>query len=227
MTIIRATLQRRHLRAALITAACHDIRYYLNGLLIELHRDCAFIAGTDGHRITIIRDIEGGSTEAPPEGVQFIVPRAVAQRVKASSRGLPPYVGAAFDTEADTVSLDDDGLVTGARRIEGTFPDWRRIVPKQVSGETARFNCRYLADLPKLCKALGANPISLGIATNGPGAALLSIDGMPEFVGVLMPLRGELQAAPRMEMGKAPPTGRSGQPLVAPPLKAAAQGKGA
>lgn len=205
MTIIRATLQRRHLRAALITAACQDIRYYLNGLLIELHRDCAFIVGLDGHRMTLMRDSAGASADAPLDGVQFIVPRAVVQRVRASSRGLPQTVGVAFDTEADTVSLDDDGLVTSARRVEGPFPDWRKVVPKQASGEAANFNAAYFGDLPKLCKALGASPVSLGIACNGTSAALLSIDGMPEFLGLLMPIRRDILTAPRMDLGKTPP----------------------
>ncbi|HDX0947953.1 TPA: hypothetical protein RNT26_000596 [Stenotrophomonas maltophilia] len=60
--------------SALIAAALHvapknDVRFYLNGVLIESHADGAIIVATDGHRMLVVR------TSLPWDIGKIIVPR--------------------------------------------------------------------------------------------------------------------------------------------------------
>ncbi|MBA0227379.1 hypothetical protein D7U89_18095 [Stenotrophomonas maltophilia] len=66
--------------SALIAAALHvapknDVRFYLNGVLIESHADGAIIVATDGHRMLVVR------TSLPWDIGKIIVPRNACELV--------------------------------------------------------------------------------------------------------------------------------------------------
>ena len=120
-----------------------ETRYYLNG--IYLHRTdehLAFVA-TDGHRLALIK-------LPPPEGSEgmpgVIVPRATV--------GVLRHL---VSTEGDvSVSLSErkirfempDGVVITSKLIEGTYPDYQRVIP-------ANNDKSYTVEREALADALG------------------------------------------------------------------------
>jgi hypothetical protein len=77
--LINTFITRRHIIAACIIAPSFDIRHYLNGLLVELTPECAFVVATDGHRCAAFRDDDGASPIYTVNGPQeFIIPLALA-----------------------------------------------------------------------------------------------------------------------------------------------------
>ncbi len=82
------TVNVNHIRAALLCSSKSDLRYYLNGVLIELCQDDVRIVATDGHRLICLRSeyAEGESggehVLAKCEPRQIIIPRDVITGIK-------------------------------------------------------------------------------------------------------------------------------------------------
>ena len=177
-----------YIKCALVTAAAKDVRYYLNGLAILPHKTGAILASADGHRLTMLH-IPGPF--GLPEG-GAILPRDFCERV-AKVKYPRKDLQETFTIEAGRVRATLAGM--DAALVDGRFPDVARAVPKECSGEVSQFDPRYLGDLAKQAIALGAGATNVYIHHNGEtGAARITMDGHPEFLGVLMPVR--VQDAP-------------------------------
>jgi DNA polymerase-3 subunit beta len=70
--------------------------------------------------------------------------------------------------------------------VDGKYPDYVRVIPDKVTGETAQFNPDYVADFKKAYKLLNAK--TFHIHHNGHGGAVVDF-GLANFLGVMMPLR--------------------------------------
>jgi DNA polymerase-3 subunit beta len=105
--------------------AQQDVRYYLNGMLLEINGKRIRTVTTDGHRLAlseIVRDT--GFTEA----VQVIIPRkAVLElgRLLEASEEEVTLLVTAGQLQAD---LDMVRLTT--KLIDGRFPDYERVIPE-------------------------------------------------------------------------------------------------
>lgn len=198
MPAISLTVNRDHLRAAVHTCAVGDIRFYLNGVLIEAYPQSVFVVSTDGHRMSIFKS-ETANPSVPAEGVKFIIPLALVKSVK-SFKTLSD-ITVIFDPETLAVTIQDVDGAQSAKAIDGLFPDWRRVVPATVSGEAAQFNPDYVSDLAKIAKSLGAKPQLVHIFHGGLASSAVTIGGRPEFLGVLMPLRTKPEQQPMPSTG--------------------------
>jgi len=105
--------------------ANQDVRYYLNGLLLELGDGKIRAVATDGHRLALCdADLEhGGTTEK-----QVIVPR---KGVLELFRML--HEGALRLTIGDNhIRAEFDGIRFTSKLIDGRFPEYQRVIPKTV-----------------------------------------------------------------------------------------------
>ena len=172
-----------YIKCALVTAAAKDVRYYLNGLAILPHKTGAILTSVDGRRLTMLHI--PGSFGLPEGGA--ILPRDFCERVAKVKypRNAPSET---FTIEGNRVRATLAGM--DAALVDGRFPDVARVVPKECSGEVSQFNPRYLGDLAKQAMALGAGATNVYIHHNGEtSAARITMDGHPEFLGILMPVR--------------------------------------
>jgi DNA polymerase III sliding clamp (beta) subunit (PCNA family) len=139
--------------------AAKDIRYYLNGVCLELMGDSMILIGTDGHRMawaTLEDDNSGGLLEGKSNGPQFIIP---AEHVKLL---LTAFKGAStgymeFEFKDDTITFRGGSATVPVRLVDGHYPDWRRVsrsAMAPVATEQIGFNGQYLADAGKACSAL-------------------------------------------------------------------------
>lgn len=184
-------LNVNHLRAALLCAGDKDIRYYLNGVCVEiLPREVRLIA-TDGHRLCILRRANQDN-EPDNAPASLIIPRATLKGIKAMTKCtdcILHYDAANLTAECKLSELADGGRTFTP--IDGKFPDYSRVVPSEVSGEMAEFNPQYLADFADLVRIAfnsGKRMLFPDIYRNGRGGAAVIQSGHPEFIGVLMPM---------------------------------------
>jgi DNA polymerase-3 subunit beta len=178
---MQVELKLSHLRAALVTAGVQDVRYYLNGACIEVGRSGkVWIISTDGHRASVFY---AGAQDAKP--MQVIIPRGLIERIKPDRRIDDCIV--TFDGARITINYC--GASYSDYAIDGKFPDWRRIVPRQVSGEACNINVRYIGEYAKVAKLLGRRETDVVVAQNGTSAARVSISGAPAYIGVIMGMR--------------------------------------
>ena len=105
--------------------AHQDVRYYLNGLLIEFMPDMIRAVATDGHRLAMCETAhETGSSEPR----QLIVPRKgvteLARMLESSEGEVTVRVG---DNHLQA-SIGNQHLTT--KLIDGRFPDYERVLPQ-------------------------------------------------------------------------------------------------
>src|SRR5690348_4954473 len=110
------------LRAALSHAGKRDVRFYLNGVCLDLN--AGRIVATDGNRMFICRGpLDAGAG-------QVIIPRDVIESaVKAADKKGCMLSVSIVTGEAGTATLAlPSGAQFGATLIDGRFPDWQRVI---------------------------------------------------------------------------------------------------
>lgn len=182
MTVIH--INRDHFRAALHTAGDRDIRYYLNGVCVQASATETRVIGTDGACLSVFRMDATGSNDV--EGlVSITVPREVVSNIKKGSGKLTLK---RFAGDAKWC-LTDDIRAQFFDPVEGMFPDYTRVMPRETSGESAQYDAELIAQFRKISVILaGAHAGALMyIKQNGQGAAFVGMHGRTDFAGVLMP----------------------------------------
>lgn len=107
--------------------AQQDVRYYLNGLLLEKKGDELRTVTTDGHRLST-----AFLTQKLAEGdAKVIIPRRGALELM---RILNQVEGIISVTIGDNhIRVAGEGLTFTSRLIEGVFPDYRRVIPNNLT----------------------------------------------------------------------------------------------
>ncbi len=188
------TVPATYIAVLKLFTANRDIRYYLNGISIEVTGTEARLIATDGHRVGVFRAQVEQPVAQPLTDV--IIPNELLAGIK--PKGVVAFIIGPKENGTNSRSVRvhpqcDEYAVTG-KTIDGRYPDWRRVIPCEVSGEAAQFNPNFIGDLGKASRYLhGKGPFShshVGIGHNGDRGALIDL-GKEEFVGVLMPMRGD------------------------------------
>lgn len=127
LTIEKLSLKNAIERTAFCMAQ-QDVRYYLNGLYLEIEGKRLRAVATDGHRMAMT-EVEGvsGGTKA----LQVIVPRKGVQEI---SRLLVADEGSArLEFGANHARLTLEDLVFTTKLIDGKFPDYTKVIPNNQS----------------------------------------------------------------------------------------------
>jgi len=104
--------------------AQQDVRYYLNGLMLEITKNCLKAVATDGHRLAISEiqtDIDVSDTR------QLIIPR----------KGVIELARLLEDTESEIrvqvgdnhIKVDFPDISFTSKLIDGKFPDYQQVIP--------------------------------------------------------------------------------------------------
>ena len=122
--------------------AQQDVRYYLNGLLLELESGQIRAVATDGHRLALC-DID--NNVKTKEKLQIIVPRKGVMELIRLLENSDDKVKVTVSNNHIRVVFDQ--LVFTSKLIDGKFPDYDRVIPE--TGESP-----VIADREKLRQSL-------------------------------------------------------------------------
>ena len=184
-------IKQTTLDAMLLIAAKKDIRYYLNGVYIEFNDQTTRAVGCDGHKLGIFQN-------AAPDnrGNGFIiVPREVIENLPKKCDILT------FSQISDTHWEINTGNATiKFAPCDAKYPDFRRVVhgiqTAGTSGVAAGFNLDYLNQFEKCGNILAGSKLRMGnrlrLHHNGDAAALVLLNCVDGFAGVVMPLRDSI-----------------------------------
>jgi DNA polymerase-3 subunit beta len=104
--------------------AVHDIRYYLNGILFVAEGKQLSLVATDGHRLAFSSAIL--DVEVPKQEV--ILPRKTVLEMQ---RLLSDKEGAIeMQFAGNQAKFSFDGMEFVTKLVEGKFPDYNRVIPK-------------------------------------------------------------------------------------------------
>ena len=195
------------IKALLLAAAKNDVRYYLNGVCLDVRAHDAVAVTTNGHILLAVPVALADDSPALVPG-EYIIPRDALENIKPTHKALPVTIeiitpaptpdpdrpGVTIRKPA-TAAISAGGAVAHTPLVDGRFPEWRRVVPRTVSYFTSQFKADYVAAFGKIHKLLGGAD-SPAIAHNGAdpadaktadSAARVLLPG--DAVGVLMPMR--------------------------------------
>jgi DNA polymerase-3 subunit beta len=122
------------IRKTLFAVGDNDARYILNGLLITLHASdkkvTMKLVGTDGHRLAVAESdlTQGADTDLPKE-IKAIIPRKAAQEIRRllEEEDGEPLLG----FTKNLVTFQKSGLFLTSRVMEGTYPNYQQVIPKE------------------------------------------------------------------------------------------------
>lgn len=185
-------ISRNKLKAAAIFAATKDVRYYLNGVLIESTPLQTRLCATDGHALFCAKDDAKDDNAGTFTG---IMPNDTVKQILAWKA---PYKGAA-DLPVVITTADDPagehraecaGNTAVFKLIDAKFPEYARVVPEKVSGDASYINPELLMRCKKAAEALGTNKFGqFAFKQGGDGSAIAVFSS--EAFAVVMPMRGE------------------------------------
>ena len=183
------TIPASTLQAALLSVAKKDVRYYLNGVYLDL--PAGLIVSTDGHRCFIGKLPDDAPRSIPP----VIVP---SETVTAALKGITPKMKRMLDVlvtingeaPARTVSFTVGASTVAGAEIDGRFPDYARIVPVKCSGEVGTYNPDYLADARDALNWYTGNTLkACDLWQNGTSGAVAHMGADVAALVVIMPTR--------------------------------------
>lgn len=123
MTMAQSELETL-LEKTQFSMAQQDVRYYLNGLLLETEGSALRAVATDGHRLALSQIVlpDAGARE-----MQVIVPR---KGVLELSRLLGNEGELTLTIGANHVRVELDETRFTSKLIDGRFPEYGRVIPK-------------------------------------------------------------------------------------------------
>lgn len=118
---VRWLIEKTHFAMAM-----QDVRYYLNGLLLELSQNGIKAVATDGHRLALAELV----VDLPvTEIVQIIVPRKAVQELLRLLDTSDTEVELTLSGSHLQVGLSEIRFTT--KLIDGRFPDYQRVIPEE------------------------------------------------------------------------------------------------
>lgn len=200
-TIAVCNVPANRFRAALEAAADRDVRFYLNGVLLDTERKA--LVATDGHCLVILgQAFENFEPEVP----SFIIPRDALERVIKLTNKNETSVFVEIENRTEKAAENDTtpkrkitlracGGIVETVEIDGKFPEYSRIVPTSPNGKISQFDPRLIALMSaavRFAQDKGKNdPCMLHLSHNGESGPSLVTCPDPTFVGVIMPWRHE------------------------------------
>lgn len=122
--VLARLLEKTH-----FSMAQQDVRYYLNGLLLETGKNYLRTVATDGHRLALSQaEIKAsGASEQ-----QVIVPR---KGVLELQRLLGDEGSVNIELGTNHVRIQLETIRFTSKLIDGRFPEYERVIPKDTSNE--------------------------------------------------------------------------------------------
>lgn len=122
--------------------AVQDVRYYLNGMLMEIQDGRLVVVTTDGHRLALSSANIGLSVETPS---QVIIPRkGVMEIARIFSDGTDDV---AVHISSNHIRVHTDDICFTSKLVDGRYPDYERVIP-------AEGQARFVANREELRLAL-------------------------------------------------------------------------
>lgn len=122
---------RRLIEATSFAMAQQDVRYYLNGLLLECRPQQLRAVAADGHRLAMCdRPAPGLSVDS---AIQAIVPRKgvleLARLLEDNDASVEVVLG------SNHIRVISEQLTFTSKLVDGKFPDYEKVIPRATNNE--------------------------------------------------------------------------------------------
>ena len=183
------TVKQSALKALALLAAKKDIRYYLCGVNVEFSPSITRLIVTDGHKLGVYQT---GAQNIGHDSL--IIPSDVITALPKTGSYDPELTFTKCDGNATgwtITGLPNSGQVV-FQQVDGKFPDYQRVCSFKTDGLAASYNPEYLMQFLKVQHLLGGSKKCIpNVYQSGKSSALVTLAGVPEFYGVIMPMKAD------------------------------------
>ena len=123
--------------------AVHDIRYYLNGILFVAEGKSLTLVATDGHRLALAQATL--DVEIPKQEV--ILPRKTVLELQRLLKDEDTPIEMRF--AGNQAKFSFSGMEFVSKLVEGKFPDYNRVIPKNHKNAVTLGRAPLLASLQR------------------------------------------------------------------------------
>jgi len=134
-------------------ASTEETRYYLNGVFLHLTQENSRIVATDGRRLALA---QSPAVESITEEIGVIVPIKAVGEIR---RTFAEAGELKISISENQIIFSDDVSTLTSRLVEGEFPDYNRIIPKDNDINISLDTQQLLAVVRRV--SLLANPKTL------------------------------------------------------------------
>ena len=136
---LRALINQVH-----FAMAVHDIRYYLNGILFIAEGKTLTLVATDGHRLALAQATL--ETDVPSKQ-EVILPRKTVLELQRLLKDEDTAIEMRFANNQAKFAFSGKEFVT--KLVEGKFPDYNRVIPKNHKNSVTLGRVPLLASLQR------------------------------------------------------------------------------
>lgn len=112
------------IRKTCFAMAQQDVRYFLNGLLLEISEKMIRTVATDGHRLALASEtIQGHAGDVH----QVIIPRKTILELQRILENTDTPVTLTLGSHFIRIALQD--MVLTSKLVDGRYPDYNRVIP--------------------------------------------------------------------------------------------------
>jgi DNA polymerase III subunit beta len=135
---LRGLIERVH-----FAMAVHDIRYYLNGILFIAEGNTLTLVATDGHRLALAQ----ATLETAVPKQEVILPRKTVLELQRLLKDDDSSIEMRFANNQAVFRFGALEFVT--KLVEGKFPDYNRVIPKNHKNSLTLGRAPLLASLQR------------------------------------------------------------------------------
>lgn len=174
------------LRSSLFSASGDETKQVLTGVHLTINDAGLEFAATDGHRLAVVETVSPDETERSPKATKqdaddsgdldvTIPAKALQELTKLLDRQAEGTVSVKFDRSQAVFEWVDQRLTT--RLLEGQYPNYRQLVPKQFTFQATVERRLFLSALERIAVlADQKNNIVKLTLSNSKGSMALSVD---------------------------------------------------
>jgi len=195
-------INKCQLVAFLSIAPKDDVRYYLNGVLLEVrHNEVGRLVSTDGFRVVVAQLTQSESltgVNAPADDFDVIIPRTLIETLKKSKCKTVKLQFSAPLKEGELVRniTAITEFTQTMPSIDGVFPDYLRVVPMYYSGAPSQIDPSLMDGLTEFCmtynndsKKRYLNNVP-AVTYNGKGVCKVTFN-RGDLFGLVTPMQNE------------------------------------
>jgi DNA polymerase-3 subunit beta len=155
-------LLRRLLTKAQFAASVDDTRQYLNGVYMHTQGDKLRFVATDGHRLARAEyPLPEGAADMP----SVIIPRKTVGELRGLSEKAKTVTVHVTDKK---IQFETDEVVLTSKVIDGTFPDYERVIPydNKLEMDVSRQSLLQAVDRVSILSHEKSRSVKFSIAPN-------------------------------------------------------------
>ena len=150
-----------------------ETRYNINGVFAESNNGNIRLVATDGHRLAMIdRAAEGFDLSE-----SVIIPKKGISELKKVLENNDGEVKVSIDSGFFTI--ESLGVILGVRLVDGQFPDYKQVIPKESSTEIKANRSELLSAVKRV--SLVTTDKTKALKCNVSGSTLLLSSSSPEY----------------------------------------------